>query len=278
MATKKFTEFTQSLLCELGSDMFVGVKGGANVKYTTLKSITLPVCEAQYSGVIYKGASVFIHDYKATGSDGHNVFIGAGSGNYTMAISGQAYHASRNIGIGLNSLTSLTTGYYNVGIGAYTNNKCTTGAGNMAIGNRTLGLNTTGFDNVAMGDNALGNNTISSCNVGIGHYAGETLIASGVFGITTGCNTFLGYRADVLDDVIKNTIVNSTALGANATVTASNQIVIGNASVTEVYLGSTTGASKLICSKPKFTAIPTAADGLSAGDVWSNGGVLTIVS
>lgn len=63
----------------------------------------------------------------------------------------------------------------------------------------------------------------------------------------------------------------------NQTVPGSNTVVIGHSDITDVYLGSESGLAKLIASKPKFTAIPTSADGLSAGDVWSNGGVLTIV-
>jgi len=68
--------------------------------------------------------------------------------------------------------------------------------------------------------------SLDSGNVGIGYRAGRTIS-------TGGNNTFLGTNAGYNVSQL-NSAENSTAIGYGAYTTASNQIVLGNASVTVV--------------------------------------------
>ena len=166
---------------------------------------TLPVTTASGVGVIFKGADRFIHDFKATGTDGNNTFVGVNSGNFTM--SGSTTQASNNTAVGQSSLTSLTTGNYNSAFGDRSLNANTTGYQNSAFGTISLYSNTTGYQNSAFGVNSLVNNTTGYYNSAFGVGAGSA--------ITTGSNNIaIGYSAQV-------------AVGTN-----SNQIRIGNTAIT----------------------------------------------
>lgn len=113
-----------------------------------------------------------------------------------------------NVGIGSNSLYSNTTGSYNIGIGNYSLNTNTTGNYNTALGGTSLQNNGTGVENVAMGYNALRTNSTGNRNTAIG-------TGSGFISSTVGLS-------------------NTTALGAYSTVSANNQVRIGNSAVTSI--------------------------------------------
>jgi len=140
----------------------------------------------------------------------------------------------RNIAIGYNALTLNSTGLDNVAVGesALFNN---TSSFNTAIGRESLRFNTTGANNTANGFQSLRNNTTGSNNVALGYQAGyET-------GNLTGTsNTFLGYNASY---GTATTITNSTAVGANVTLTDSNTVILGNNA--NVGIGITSPATKL---------------------------------
>jgi len=115
------------------------------------------------------------------------------------------------------SLT-LNGEYYGVFIGSSVNGQNeTAGAfGNIGIGVAALIYNTSGYGNIAMGGASAANITTGSNNVGIGFNA--------LSSVTTGeKNTALGYRAYYL-----GSYDNSTALGADASIGANNQVRIGN--------------------------------------------------
>lgn len=119
-----------------------------------------------------------------------NIFIGNNSG--TAYVAGGLSH---NIGIGTESLKSVTSGYYNV-----------------CIGNGTGSAITTGIDNNLMG-NAAGFYITGTGNTGIGE--GAFYDALHATGLTSGSyNIALGYTA-----------------GANYTSSESNNIVIGTTGV-----------------------------------------------
>ncbi len=130
-----------------------------------------------------------------------------------------------NTGLGNQALYSNTTGNYNSGIGSgalYTN---TSGNGDVANGLNSLYYNTTGSWNTAVGIYALENNTTGFENVAIGDSAS--------FNNTTGYDiTAVGAFAG--PNSISTNLTNSSAFGAGATLTASNQVVIGNSSVTSI--------------------------------------------
>jgi hypothetical protein len=101
----------------------------------------------------------------------------------------------------------------------------TSGIGNAAIGNGALSNNTDGNNNAATGTNALYNTTSGDFNVANGFAAGGNNKNSN--------NTFLGASSDV-NTLITNyeRFSNSTALGYNSKITASNQIVLGTSTET----------------------------------------------
>ncbi len=162
------------------------------------------------------GASA-INDLSDGKTGGNSIFLGTSSGNSDDASD------NRNVGCGIQSLYSNTSGYQNTAIGyqaLYTN---TDGIVNTAIGYKSMYLGNSGQGNTAIGSNSLENNT-GHLNVAGGYKAmsynttGENNIGIGAFanrynqegsnsviigyeaghGLTThnksGC-VFLGYQA-----------------------------------------------------------------------------------
>jgi hypothetical protein len=151
-----------------------------------------------------------------------NVFVGAAIGNATIST------ANQNTALGWAPLNVLTTGSANVAIGYNCTAALTTGGYNTAMGFNALDHAVTASYNTAVGSSAL-LNTTGSENTSIGLSAGLTN--------TTGTNnTYLGAAADCS----VNSLTNATAIGYGATVTASNQVVLGNSSVTQTQLQGTT--------------------------------------
>jgi hypothetical protein len=155
-------------------------------------------------------------------------------------------------------------------------NGITVGKGTSNVGNSTavgyqalLANNATGFSNSAFGYQALLANTTGINNTAIGSLAGDV--------ITTGSNnTFLGYGADTNS----GSYGNSTAIGANAIITASNQIVLGTSTET-VYIpgglvvpnnnaGTVPGSIRYNTTTSKFEGYTTAWTSLGGGGVISD--------
>jgi len=122
-----------------------------------------------------------------------------------------------NVSIGKQSLLSNTEGNYNVAIGTNSIQSNETGGHNVGIGWQSLGSNTTGYNNIAIGINSLSSHTTGGSNVAIGVQAGQNNYMSN--------NTFLGTGADILST--GTNIQNSTAIGYQAKIDASYQIVLG---------------------------------------------------
>jgi hypothetical protein len=180
-----------------------------------------------------------------------NVAVGAfalnsnTSGSVNTAIGSEALYANAdgtvNVAVGYRSLYSNTSGAGNVAVGNIALNFNTTGGGNTATGWNSLYNNIDGADNTAVGRASLGSNTSGSSNVGIGVSAafssttGSNNTSIGfesLYGNTIGDNnTAVGYRA--LTSIASN-FSNSTAVGYNAQVTASNMIRLGDANVTSI--------------------------------------------
>ncbi|MBU0975847.1 MAG: hypothetical protein ABIE03_04160 [Patescibacteria group bacterium] len=132
------------------------------------ESFELPNTTSATTGVIYKDSDPFIHNFRAAGTDGNNVFIGINSGNFTMSSTTFPIEASNNTGVGYNTLNALTSGYGNsaFGVGSLTLNS--SGSSNSAFGVGALGGNTTGYVNTAMGVGALYMNTSGTNNNAFG--------------------------------------------------------------------------------------------------------------
>lgn len=143
--------------------------------------------------------------------------------------------AIRNTAVGHGALKENTTGAYNVAVGNRALIANTEGGDNVAVGTRALEANTTGYNNTALGSGTLQNNFGNYGNTACGANAiNGTMSGSGnntavggnaMQNINGSNNTALGSNAGP-----PNTFVlmnNTTSIGSNATVSASNQICLG---------------------------------------------------
>jgi hypothetical protein len=147
------------------------------------------------NGVLTIGTNRFLHNFGA-----NNTFLGGDAGNFTM--SGQ-----QNTGIGLQALHNNFNG-----------------SDNSALGVAALFANTSGIENVAIGNASLLTNTSGSHNTAIGELAGVSgNPANG--NISGSYNTFIGRFAGPGTATQLN---NATAIGANALVSISNAVVLGD--------------------------------------------------
>ena len=199
-------------------------------------------------GVIYKGVNRFIHDFRPSGVDGLNTFVGINSGNLTM--SGiNPWEASNNTGVGYFSLTNLTTGSWNTAVGTYSLKSNTTGYNNTTLGTFTMRKNTEGHSNTAVGTLSLDSNTTGNFNTAVGTFSlrinssGNRNTSIGYYTLvnnsTGGDNTALGCTTGSSI----TTGSNLTCLGYDAEPTsgsATNQITLGNNQVTSLRCNVTT--------------------------------------
>jgi hypothetical protein len=153
-----------------------------------------------------------------------------------------------NFGLGYAALRSLTSGSDNVAVGSYAMNELTSGSLGIAIGYGALQHTTTGAYSIGIGNNAL-TNTNNNGNVGIGQgtLSGNTTgmfntglgAEAGVTGtpananVSGDYNTWLGTNAG---PGTATQLSNATAIGNGAVNMNSNEVVLGNSSVTSTIL------------------------------------------
>ena len=158
-----------------------------------------------------------------------NTAIGACSSFYNV-------HGEHNTAIGAGSMCNNVGGELNTAVGSSALEgpfpSGNVGNQNVAIGAQALYSNY-GNQNVGVGCYALIDNTDGSGNTAVGYQAGRDLSGNSNF------NTFLGFNTDISSNTL--TYNNSTALGYNATIDASNQIVLGTASESVYIPGSYVG-------------------------------------
>ncbi len=182
---------------------------------TTGKGNTAIGCGAQiYNQTGNYNTSVGFHSLLYNTGGNQNTAIGSSSLRSNTS-------GSFNIAIGDSALFSNTTSNKNTAIGYKSLEKCT-GWDNTSIGYNSLKTNLGGFDNVAVGMEALNSNTSGNGNTAIGK---NSMIGN----VTGSNNTAMGFNSDVAGNVS-----NSTAIGYQAYVNASNKIVLGNASATTI--------------------------------------------
>ncbi|HMJ48264.1 MAG TPA: tail fiber domain-containing protein [Ferruginibacter sp.] len=119
----------------------------------------------------------------------------------------------------------LNIGNANTAIGYQALLENTSGNSNSAVGYLALTNNNSGDYNTAVGRIALTNNTTGNGNVAIGYSAGSSRLAS------NNC-TYVGNDAENSSGIDYD---NSTALGYQSRITASNQMRLGNNSITSFY-------------------------------------------
>jgi hypothetical protein len=183
------------------------------------------------------------------------------NGNYNTAIGARTLYnnssGAHNVGIAYQALSSNTSGNYNVGIGYQSLYNNTTGSYNMALGMYSLHYNVSGVMNAAMGYYALGANVYGHYNAGFGNYAltsnnlgyGNAFVgyAAGYYNSSGYYNQGVGYYAGFQNGTgyynsslgyyngpNASGLDNTTALGSSTRTTASDQVRIGNASVTSI--------------------------------------------
>jgi hypothetical protein len=184
-------------------------------------------------------------------SGNYNSFFGAFSGglnttgSYNTATGMQALNSnttgSSNTVTGQASLFNNTSGSNNTSHGYAALFSNTIGNSNTAIGYSALYFSVNNVENTALGANALRNNT-NDLNTAIGSSAlwsnttGASNTAVGqsalVYNVTGSNNTAVGQSSG--PDFGQPGLSNTTALGAVTRCTASNQVRIGNTSVTSI--------------------------------------------
>ncbi len=201
-----------------------------------------------YSNVAIGTSAMYLND-----SAGNCVAVGdsalysqnaAGTGNQNTALGSKAmfsntggyqdvavgYHAlylntaaGNNTAIGYSAMGLTTIGDFNTATGSGALGGNSTGYFNTAYGYVSMGTNTTGTYNAAYGAHSLYINSSGERNVGMGNYA--------LYSNSTGnYNTALGFYANVS----ANNFNNTTVIGSNAVGTASNQVRIGDNTVTSI--------------------------------------------
>jgi hypothetical protein len=214
-----------------------------NEKLEITGNFRLPATTAAV-GIIKSGANRFIHSFGT-----NNFFAGVNAGNFTMSgvnNTGIGYTALQSVtsasgatAIGSAALASLTTGIQNVAVGAVALYSNADGAFNHAIGTEVLFSNISGSNNIGIGYRSLYSNTTNN-NIAIGtsslfaNTTGANNIAIGVFAgwingtvanLTGSNNTYIGYNSG---PGTSTQLSNVTTIGAGATVTASNSLILGS--------------------------------------------------
>lgn len=164
------------------------------------------------------------------------------------AIGYQALHnstASINTAVGFQAMAFTTTGDANAAFGVNALITNTTGFKNTAIGAGAMEDNTTGFENTFVGEDAGLNITTAALNNGVGWLSGSGNLTgnqNNYFGASSGRsqtagsnNIFIGHEAGFSGSQLAN-VTNSIALGASTFTTKSNQMVLGNTSLTETII------------------------------------------
>jgi hypothetical protein len=185
------------------------------------------------------------------------------TGNNNTAVGTSALQSNQtgtdNTGIGTSALNPAT-GSDNTAVGSGALFSLTTGNDNTGSGYKSGGQMTTAADNVANGLLSLYGDTTGSVNVAVGSSAGR-FQADGATALNPNNSVYIGAVSKGKDNSDSNSIV----IGYNAIGAGANTAVIGSASTTDVYFGSSTGAANihgnklLLASARKGTFVCTAA-------------------
>jgi len=185
---------------------------------------------AEFGGSLAVGVGISSASHFAAGS--HDI-VGVGNSAATGSITGdtpEVFPVVHDvIGLGQGAAARIS-GNENIALGDWSLGQTNCGSGFTG---------TTGIDNVAMGDHALAANGSGAGNVAIGYFSGSNGWTdcnpgdAGNSNISGVHNTWVGYGTG------PNTatqLSNTIALGFNAQVSASNQMVLGNSSITQTKL------------------------------------------
>ncbi len=199
-----------------------------------------------------------LKNFKPSSTSNYNIALG-----YRALMGATDFTGSYNVGIGSAVMTVNTTGGYNTVVGNDALYLNTTGSYNQGFGKDALYANTTGNGNTGVGEGALRANTTGNDNVAVGRGslytynpasgtggANTAIGRNAMYNLLTGTNNVsVGYNAGPVSGSgdVTNTLAigynasisgagltNSSAIGNGATVTASNTIQLGNASIVTI--------------------------------------------
>ena len=188
----------------------------------------------ELSDVKFDGSSLFVGNLAGESDDGANNNVAMGSEALTANTSGKRNSAmgskalytnnnDDNTAVGFEALYTNSSGNKNTSIGSQALYGNSSGSNNVAMGYHALNQNTTGYKNTGAGVETLIETTSGHQNVAIGTSAGS-------IGNNNNC-TYIGVNAKNLDS---SNYLNSTAIGFQTTLTASNQVRIGNSTVNSI--------------------------------------------
>ena len=163
-----------------------------------------------------------------------------------------AKKGENNVAIGADTIYPLIEAYNCVGIGKGTLGGSKSADSCVAVGSGAMGIWASDYDRkncVAVGVKAgipiaencthvgyrAGANVVGKNNTSIG-YNSMCYGTAQVYGVTGENLVCVGYKAEVANTPEAKAAVNSMALGANTTITKSNQVVLGNTAVEEVLI------------------------------------------
>jgi len=249
---------TQGAVFQVNNNGNVGI-GTANPNYkleingsASTTALYLPNTTGANVGIIYKGTTPFIHDFKPVSNSGFNTFVGFDAGNLTMgSTTGGATFSSYNTAVGYQALKANTEGSYNTAEGFRSLYLNTTGSQNSAQGTYSLFSNTTGSSNSAQGYAPLYSNTTGGSNSAQGAFSlfnnttGGSNSAQGAYSLfsnTTGSNN----SAQGFQSLYSNTTgINNSAQGTYSlklNTTGGNSSAQGFASLNSNTTGSSNSA------------------------------------
>jgi len=206
------------------------------------------------------GKSAPPQPYNVTTTDGvvNDIPLWTTTTNIQSSILSQTGTSTINVAGTVNAATGFNLGGQAFAFGSYSNsnaflgfsgNSTMTGTANTASGNLGLASNTSGYYNTAGGAGALYKNTKGNNNTASGVFALRNNIAGSN-------NTAMGYNAG--PDYGSSNLTNATAIGANATVSESNALVLGGTGSNAVKVGIGT-------AKPAYTLDVVGAINTSTG-------------
>ena len=254
------------------NNLFAGVSAGAATTGNQNSFFGASAGQANTTGVGNAFFGSFAGQSSTTGN--FNAFFGnlAGQANTTghdNSFFGNSAGASNTTGslntfFGVQAGALNTTGSFNAIVGFQAGRSNTTGLYNAFFGYQSGYSNTTGQKNAFFGTFAGVNNTTGGSNAFFGEEAGSSN--------TTGANnTFIGQNADYFaanptgdnntllgaNTHVNSGVNNGTAIGANASVTQNNSLILGSingingaTSDTMVGIGTTAPAFRLHISDP----------------------------
>ena len=235
LAFASFNLFAQNITNTLGTSGVFKIKDGSTDYLTLsqstgqiniLKTLQLVNTTSSTTGVLYKGADRFLHNY---GSD--NTFLGIFSGNFTMTGGG-------NTVMGVSAFSFNTSGSLNTAVGRSSLNSNNNGLSNSALGSYSLYFNQSGWNNTAVGSNSLYyNNAHSNTAVGSNSlYTNNTGTENTALGMQSlywndwgNYNTALGFKALYWNNGTSNIAIGRTSLFSNTTGTENT--AVGNNSL-----------------------------------------------